>query len=147
MIVIGDGDRLARTFPVRVRITNPDRDMKPGMSVTGSVPTGERTTALTISKDAVIRNDAGTIAYYDNGGVAAVRPVQLVFAVGDRYVIRETGGWSTESRVVVEGNERLYPSQPLNIVNDAGGAPAGASGSEEMAEAGRGEDAPIGQGG
>lgn len=147
VIVIGDGDRLARTFPVRVRITNPERDMKPGMSVTGSVPTGEQTTALTISKDAVIRNDAGTIAYYDNGGVAAVRPVQLVFAVGDRYVIRESGGWSSDSRVVVEGNERLYPSQPLNIVNEAGGAPAGASGSEEMAEAGRGEDAPIGQGG
>lgn len=147
VIVIGDGDRLARTFPVRVRITNPDRDMKPGMSVTGSVPTGERTTALTISKDAVIRNDAGTIAYYDNGGVAAVRPVQLVFAVGDRYVIRESGGWSTDSRVVIEGNERLYPSQPLNIVNVSSDGPTDAPGSEEMAEAGDRESAPTGRGG
>lgn len=147
IVVIGDGNRLARTFPVRVRITNPDRDMKPGMSVTGSVPTGERMMALTMSKDAVIRNDAGTIAYYDNGGSAAVRPVQLVFAIGDRYVIRESGGWSTESRVVIEGNERLFPSQPLNIVNDADSAPAADQGSGEMVEAGRAEGAPAGQGG
>jgi RND family efflux transporter MFP subunit len=125
VVVIGDGDRLARSFPVRVRIKNPDRDMKPGMSVTGSVPTGERTSALTISKDAVIRNDAGTIAYFDNNGAAGVRPVELVFAVGDRYVIREQRGWNAGDRVVVEGNERIFPGQPLNIIDASAGSAAG----------------------
>jgi RND family efflux transporter MFP subunit len=134
VVVIGDGDRLARSFPVRVRIVNPDRDMKPGMSVTGSVPTGERTTVLTMSKDAVLRNDAGTIAYYNENGAAAVRPVELLFAVGDRYVIREQRGWSEGDMVVVEGNERLFPSQPLNILN--GSAESGdASAGERPAEA------------
>ena len=102
-----------------------------------------------MSKDAVIRTDAGTIAYFDAGGVGAVLPVQLVFAVGDRYVIREAGGWNPGMRVVVEGNERLFPGQPLNIVNDA---PAGdAPGADEMAENGeRGgppAGAPSGRGG
>ena len=144
VVVIGDGDRLARSFPVRVRITNPDRDMKPGMSVTGSVPTGERTTALTMSKDAVLRNDAGTIAYFDNGGVAGVRPVELVFAVGDRYVIREQRGWNPGDRVVIEGNERIFPSQPLNIINSSPAEPVG-----DQASGGASSNSPVreGQGG
>jgi len=133
VVVIGSGDRLARTFPVRVRITNPDRDMKPGMSVTGSVPTGERTTALTISKDAVLRNDAGTFTFFDGGGgVAAARPVELMFAVGDRYVMRGQG-WSEDTRVIVEGNERVFPGQPLVDI--------------EQESDGRAESRPAGQGG
>jgi len=131
VVVIGSGDRLARTFPVRVRIVNPDRDMKPGMSVTGSVPTGERTTALTISKDAVRRNDAGTFTFFDGGGgVAAARPVELMFAVGDRYVMRDRG-WSTDTRVIVEGNERVFPGQPLIDIERTGEAePARTGGGE-----------------
>lgn len=112
IVVIGDGDRLARSFPVRVRIVNPDRDLKPGMSVTGSVPTGERMTALTISKDAVLRDAAGTIAFFDAGGIAAAQKVQLLFAVGDRYVIREKD-WAEGMRVIIEGNERLRPGAPI----------------------------------
>ncbi len=144
VVVIGDGDRLARTFPVRVRITNPERDMKPGMSVTGSIPTGERMTALTMSKDAVLRNDAGTIAYYNQNGVAAVRPVELLFAVGDRYVIREQRGWNAGDPVIVEGNERIFPSRELNIVD---GSMTESSGEADDTTTGPGAPAQEGQGG
>lgn len=142
VVVIGSGDRLARSFPVRVRITNPDRDMKPGMSVTGSVPTGERMNALTISKDAVLRDAAGTIAFFDAGGSAGVQPVELLFAVGDRYVIRGRN-WSEGMRVVIEGNERLRPGTPLkdmDAVEGAGSPQGGEQGSGSSEDrAGEGE--------
>lgn len=142
VVVIGSGDRLARSFPVRVRITNPDRDMKPGMSVTGSVPTGERMNALTISKDAVLRDAAGTIAFFDAGGFAGVQPVELLFAIGDRYAIRGRN-WSEGMRVVIEGNERLRPGtllKDMDAVEGAGSPQGGVQGSDRSEDqAGEGE--------
>lgn len=132
-IIVAAGDRLARTFPVRVRLKNEEGDLRPGMSVVGLVPTGEPMEAMTVSKDAVLRNDAGPFVYFDGGGAAAIAPVETVFAVGERYVIRSPmlkPGMS----VIVEGNERVFPGQPLNILNaPQGGAPGGASGGEPVA--------------
>jgi len=123
--IVASGDRLARTFPVRVRLKNDQGALRPGMSVVGLVPTGEPMEAMTISKDAVLRNDAGPFVYFDAGGVSAIAPIETQFAVGDRYVIRSPmlkPGMS----VIVEGNERVFPGQPLNILNPPpGGAPGG----------------------
>lgn len=134
-------DSLSRLFPVRVRIENPDGLLRPGMSVTGLVPTGANVETLTVNKDAVLRNDAGTYVYFarqapGGGLISQVAPVQVLFAVGDRVAVRSpvlTGG----EQVVIEGNERMFPGRPLIPV--AGGAaqpvgstpPADGSGAKE----------------
>lgn len=115
VVVIAEGDELARSFPVRARVANPDGRMKPGMSVTASVPTGARGEMLTISKDAIKRSDAGPYVFVDDGGAAGIRSVEILFAVGDRVAIRP-GGVQPGMGVVASGNERMFPTQPLIIV-------------------------------
>ena len=71
---------------------------------------------------------------FDAGGVAAVAPVQVEFAAGDRMVIRE-GALRPGMRVVVEGNERIFPGQPLIELPDE------AQSRERDREAGRTQEA------
>ena len=125
VIVVAEGDTLARTFPVRVRLDNKDEAMRPGMSVTGLVPTGVPADMLTVAKDAILRDDAGTYVYTEVGGKAIPVRIRKLWAVGDRVVI-EADRLESGMRVVVEGNERLYPTQPIR---DAA-APAPGAGSD-----------------
>ncbi len=143
--VVAEGDRLARTFPVRVRFksvqalqstaADAKSDMlRPGMSAVGLVPTGEPIEAITIDKDAGLRNDAGAFVYYDAGGTARVAPVEVLFATGQRVVVRSPV-LRAGMGVVSEGNERIFPGQTLAPI---GGSPAGAAGSSPEAKAGGG---------
>lgn len=110
--IVPDADPLSRLFPVRVRLENPKGNLRPGMSVIGLVPTGASLPTLTISKDAILRNDAGEYVFYDAGGVAAIAPVRSLFPVGERMAV-QSGMLQTGAMVVIEGNERLFPGQPL----------------------------------
>ena len=113
-------DELARTVQVRVAVPE-TQDLAPGMSVIGLVPTGQRETTLTVPEDAVLRDDAGEFVYFDGGGRAVVARVETLFAVGDRVAVRSSS-LRPGAKVVVEGNQRLFPGQPLNAV---GAAPSG----------------------
>ena len=121
IVIVPRGDELARTFPVRIRLDNTEREIKPGMAAVAAVPTGSKGDAITVSKDAILRSDIGWFVYYDAGGTAGVAPVQVEFAIGQRVVIRE-GMLSPGMRVVIEGNERIFPTQPLMELQ---GGPAG----------------------
>jgi len=118
--VVPEADSLSRLFPVRLTVEDPEGVLRPGMSLTAMVPTGERRELLTVSKDAVLRNDAGEFVYINRNGAAQVAPIQRRFAVGDRVVIRSPV-ISAGTQVVVDGNERLFPGQPLTIIDEAPG--------------------------
>ncbi|MDX2114699.1 MAG: efflux RND transporter periplasmic adaptor subunit [Planctomycetota bacterium] len=124
-VLVAAGDRLARTFPVRVRLDNRSTGvgaglLRPGMSVVGLVPTGEPADVLTVHKDAVLRNDAGAYVYFNGGGMAAIAPIEMLFAEGDRVAVRSPL-LKAGMAVVVEGNERVFPGQPLAPLGPAGG--------------------------
>lgn len=125
--VIAAGDALARTFPVRVRLANPGFALRPGMSVIGLVPTGTVARAITVHKDAIIRDDAGAFVYMDAGGTAVPVRISPMYAVGDRVVVRGDA-LQPGMHLVVEGNERLFPGTPLVPMNGAAttAPPAGA---------------------
>ena len=125
VVVVAEGDALGRTFPVRVRLENPGGVMRPGMSVVGLVPTGEPVEALTVHKDAILRDDAGTFVYFDAGGSAIPIRIRKLWASGDRVVV-EAERLAPGMRVVVEGNERLFPTQA--IVDIEGAPPPGSEG-------------------
>ena len=142
--VIPLGDSLSRMFPVRLSVDGETAGLKPGMSVTAQVPTGSVEPVLTIHKDAVLRDDAGLYVYMavpnrDSSnpavtGKAIAARISRQFASGDRVAIR-SGQIQAGSFLLVEGNERVFPTQPL-IVQDpppnspfAGGG-GGGSGSE-----------------
>jgi len=115
--IIDDADPEARTFPVRIRLENANHDLRPGMSVTGHVPTGELTQSLTVHKDAILRDDAGAFVYFDSDGKAMPARITPLYAVGNRTAVRapqlEPG-----TKLIIEGNERLYPTQPIKVVGE-----------------------------
>lgn len=120
--VVPEADALSRLFPVRVVMENPEGSLKPGMAAVGLVETGALAPTLTIPKDAILRDDAGEYVFFSAGGVAAPARVRSLFAVGERVAIAP-GPIQPGMQVVVEGNERLFPGQPL-----AGGPPGAAPG-------------------
>jgi membrane fusion protein, multidrug efflux system len=114
--IVPDADSLSRLFPIRVSITDPKGRLRPGMSLSALVPTGEVAPATTISEDAIIRGPAGEFVYFDAGGISQVAPIVRLFSTKDRVVIRSPV-LRPGMLIVTEGNERMFPGQPLNILN------------------------------
>lgn len=114
-------DPQSRLFPVRIAVPN-DRDLlQPGMSVTAMIPTGAREEMLTISKDAILRDDAGEFVFMAVPNEQPESPFKEIaiparisrqFAVGNRVAIR-IGTIQPGARLIVEGNERMFPTQPI----------------------------------
>jgi RND family efflux transporter MFP subunit len=110
--IVPAADPLSRIFPVRATLPNDEGLLRPGMSATGLAPTGQDVDVLTVHKDAILRDEAGAYVFLNAGGRAMAARIEELFPVGQRMAIRsrqiEEG-----AEVVVEGNERLYPGQPL----------------------------------
>ncbi len=120
--VVPQADTLSRLFPVRLIVDDPESQLRPGMSLTAMVPTGTQADLLTVSKDAILRNAAGEYVYFNNNGVAALAPITRLFSVGDRVVIRSPM-IQPGVQVVIEGNERMFPTQPMIVLGLDGNPP------------------------
>jgi RND family efflux transporter MFP subunit len=129
-------DPKARSFTVVAALDNPGGKLTPGMSVTAWLPTGQLTEQLTVSKDAVLRNEAGSYVYVARGGAgegaegsasAVAVSIQVLFPVGDRMVVTSRD-MKAGDNVVVEGNERLFPSMPITPRVRPDDAPRAAAG-------------------
>lgn len=112
--ILPSADSLSRLFPVRILVDDPDEILRPGMSLSAWVPTGQPGEFITVHKDAIVRTATGEVVYWSNDGVSAIAPITRLFAVGDRVAVRSPllrDGMS----VVVSGNERLFPGQKLMV--------------------------------
>lgn len=115
-------DPRSRLFPVRIAVPNDRNLLQPGMSVTAMIPTGAKEEMLTISKDAILRDDAGEFVYVampneqapDSPFKEIAMPMRISrqFAIGSRVAIM-AGGVYPGARLIVEGNERMFPTQPI----------------------------------
>jgi RND family efflux transporter MFP subunit len=126
--IIPDADPLSRLFPVRIRLNNEGGKLRPGMSIVGLVPTGSSKPTKTVRKDAVMRDDAGEYLFFDAGGTAGVARIRTLFPVGktgERIAI-EAATLPDQAKVIVQGNERLFPGMPIADLN-APKPPAGAA--------------------
>lgn len=106
---------MTRTRTVRLvpRFDPAQRRVAAGESVTVRVPLDESRTVLSVHKDAVLRRGGQTTVYVYADGTARVTPVKLGDEVGGRFEVLD--GLSEGQLVVVRGNERLNPGQPLKI--------------------------------
>lgn len=125
LAIVPDADPLSRAFPVRVIVKNDGERLRPGMSVTGLLPSGAKEMVLTLPKDAVLRDDAGEYVFINADGSAVPARVKTLFAIGDQVAVR-AAGLTAGAKVVVGGNERLFPGMPIADVNaPPAPAPAG----------------------
>lgn len=115
--ILPAADTLSRLFPVRIAVDNSSGNLRPGMSLNAYVPTGSRAEYITVHKDAIVRTPTGEVVFFSNDGVAAMAPVERLFAVGERMAVRSPV-LQPGMTVVTSGNERLIPGMPtpLNIL-------------------------------
>lgn len=111
--IIPRADDASRTFPVRIEISNPAGLIKPGMLGRATIPTGERRKALLVPKDSLVLSPSGTAVYAVVDQQARLVPVRTGAEHGSR--IEAEGDLIPGLLVVVRGNERLRPGQPVTI--------------------------------
>ncbi|MAT68029.1 MAG: efflux transporter periplasmic adaptor subunit [Planctomycetaceae bacterium] len=130
--VVPQADVRARTFPVKIRVTNEITDdgplLKAGMYARASLPVGAQQQATMAPKDAIVLGTGTPMVYVvqkpaatpggpppaaDAPPVAMPVPVQLGVSQGD--LIQLIGQLQPGQMVVVEGNERLRPNQPVQV--------------------------------
>jgi RND family efflux transporter MFP subunit len=122
--IVPQADVQARTFPVKVRVTNLVVDgvplLKSGMYARVSLPTGEKQMATLVPKDALVLGGPQPMVYVVEGATAdgesgKAVPVPVQVGVADGGWIQVTGPIKAGQLVVVQGNERLQPGQDVAI--------------------------------
>ncbi|XXJ20519.1 efflux RND transporter periplasmic adaptor subunit [Desulfovibrio caledoniensis] len=105
------GDVATRTFPVKIRVRN-DGFLAQGMEARVVLPKGLGGTTMIVPRDAIISSRGQMVVWAVVDGKAQPMPV---YVVGYRGM--EAGVKSTTLKegmdVVVKGNERLQPQQPV----------------------------------
>lgn len=108
----------ARTFLVRVAVTDATRVMTPGMSAQVVFPIGGGTSTVRIPRDAVLRKPDGSTTVWtvsdDDMPTVTEREVQLGRSLRDWVDVHD--GLSAGMRVVVRGNETLAQGQQVRVV-------------------------------
>lgn len=114
--LIAQADRVARTFPVKVDIPNPSLAIKSGMVSRITLQVGRPHRGIVIPKDAlVLRGGKEFVFLVDEAMLAQQIPVTSVVHLDDRVEIK--GEVREGMTVVVEGNERLFPGQPVRMLD------------------------------
>ena len=114
--LVPQADSESRTFPVKVAIDNKDGTVKSGMVARVSFPVGEPASVKLVPKDAIVTRNNANFIYVVTDGVAQPVPVTTGTAFDGR--IEVLGPVKAGQQVVIRGNERLMPNQPVQIVNE-----------------------------
>lgn len=116
--IVPQADEEARTFPVKVEVPNKEHVIKSGMVSRVSFLIGEATLVKLVPKDAIVEHNNTKFLYVVNNGTAQPVPVSTGIAYKD--LIEVIGPIETGHLVIIRGNERLQPGQPVKIVNQDG---------------------------
>jgi RND family efflux transporter MFP subunit len=112
--IIPHGDPDSRTFPVKVNLANPGFKIKSGMEAYVTFDLEAKKNALLIPKDAVVTAGNNRLVFYVADGKALPVNVRILgYYDGDVAV---EGDLTPGKQVVIRGNERLRPGQPVSVV-------------------------------
>jgi RND family efflux transporter MFP subunit len=110
------GDERSRMMELRL-VTQSDHWLI-GEAVTVMLPDGERRSALSVPRDALVLRDREVYVYsVSEEGTAMKVPVRTLAGHGERIAVE--GALHAGDEVVVRGAERLREGQPLKIVQAA----------------------------
>jgi len=111
--VLPKGNPDSRTFPVRIHLANPDHKIKSGMEAMVDFNLATEIEALLVPKDAVVTSGDNRLVFMVNDGKATSVPVKIIgYHDGDVAV---EGNLKPGDQVVIRGNERLRPGQPVVV--------------------------------
>lgn len=95
----------------------PQEQVAENMSATVFVPTGVKRDLSIIPRDALVSMQGQDFVYTVREGRAAILPVNIVTYLGGR-IGTDSPDLLPGTPVVVEGNERLRPDQPVAVAGD-----------------------------
>ncbi|MGH7256564.1 MAG: efflux RND transporter periplasmic adaptor subunit [Nitrospirales bacterium] len=115
--IVAQADPASRTFPIKVKIPNPDGRIKSGMVARVTLAVGDPYLALLVPKDALVLRGQEKFVFLVENGKAVQRQVTAGMALDD--AVEVNGDLQEGMSVVVQGNERLFPGQPVRILNQS----------------------------
>lgn len=104
----------ARSFPVKIAVQNPGHVLRSGMFARADFAIGEPYRAFLVPKDALVSQGGNYVVYIVQDGIALPVPVKLGDAFEDMVSVEAE--IPAGAPVIVRGNERLFPSQPVEVL-------------------------------
>lgn len=123
--IVPQADVRSRAFPVKIRVPNPAGEgghtLKAGMLARANLSVGRKQKSLLAPKDAlVLGGRSPSVFVIVDGGQSGttVREVPVVVGAAFGSLIEIQGDLSPGAKVVVRGNERLRPGQPVRVTQE-----------------------------
>jgi membrane fusion protein (multidrug efflux system) len=113
--ILPRGNAMTRTFPVRVVLDNPDFSIRSGMEAVSTFDLSARVTAKLVPKDAVVTAGDRSLVFRVADGRAFAVPVRVEGYHDAAAAV--SGELSAGDKVVIRGNERLMPGQPVAVTD------------------------------
>ncbi len=114
--VVAQADRNSRTFPVKVELPNPDLVIKSGLFSRVSLQVGRPYEALVLPKDALVLRGGQEFVFVLEDALVSQVPITSLRHVDNDVEV--SGALKVGMVVVVEGNERLFPGQPVRVLEE-----------------------------
>jgi RND family efflux transporter MFP subunit len=114
-------DPQSRSFTYIAKVKTSQGALAHGSAVFAQIPSSEKEEVLWIPTDAILKNDAGAFVYKvisgPRGKMVLPMPVTIRYRQGDRAIL-QMGALQKGDQVVIEGNERLFPTTPVQIIGE-----------------------------
>lgn len=109
-------DPVSRAYPVEIQISNPDKQMLPGMAVSVQLVGLKSQTGIAIPAQAVVETTQGSEVFTVEKNVAHMHIVKLGAVSSDKIVILE--GLKPGDKVIVNGQTLVSDGAPVTVVDD-----------------------------
>jgi len=111
--VLPQADPESRTFPAEIYLENPGFKIKSGMEAMVTFSMTNQKKALLVPKDAVVMAGNNRMVFAVVDGKAVPMPVKILGYYDGNVAVE--GQLVPGSQVVIRGNERLRPGQPVSV--------------------------------
>lgn len=116
---VADIDPVTRLFPVVAILDDKNGTLAPGLSVHAELPVGKASSRLGVPVDALVESFQGAsvmrVAPTGEGLPVSERVQVTTLFRRDEVVYVESADLKPGDRIVIEGNERLFPGTPLIV--------------------------------
>lgn len=113
--IVPQADQASRAFPVKINLDNKDHIIKSSMSARVSFLLGDTVEVKLVPKDAITDSNGVKMLFVVREGAAV--PLTVMTGIEDGGKVQVEGEVNVGEQVVVRGNERLQPMQPVEVTS------------------------------
>lgn len=113
--VVLEENNISHTLKVRLEphLNSKVQKLIPNESVTLAMPINKAIEVLSIHKDGLLKKTDGFYVFIAENNTAILKPITIGSAIGQRVEIKS--GLQLGDKVIIRGNERLSPNQPIRF--------------------------------